>query len=149
MHKAARVGGEEMADYKALAQRWFTEVMNEGKLEVIDEICSQNFVDHDPLPGTSPDFAGLKDFVTQVRSAFPDIETTAEDILVEGDRLAVRSTIRGTHKGDFMGIPASGKKVEVSNYDFVRFENDQAAEQWGSIDSAALMEQIGATPAAA
>ena len=138
-----------MADYKALAQRWFTEVMNEGKLEVIDEICSQNFVDHDPLPGTSPDFAGLKDFVTQVRSAFPDIETTAEDILVEGDRLAVRSTIRGTHKGDFMGIPASGKKVEVSNYDFVRFENDQAAEHWGTIDSATLMEQIGATPAAA
>jgi predicted ester cyclase len=87
--------------------------------------------------------------VTQVRSAFPDIETTAEDILVEGDRLAVRSTIRGTHKGDFMGIPASGKKVEVSNYDFVRFENDQAAEHWGTIDSAALMEQIGATPAAA
>jgi steroid delta-isomerase-like uncharacterized protein len=138
-----------MADYKALAQRWFTEVMNEGKLEVIDEICSQDFVDHNPLPGTSPDFAGLKDFVTQVRSAFPDIETTAEDILVEGDRLAVRSTIRGTHKGDFMGIPASGKKVEVSNYDFVRFENDQAAEHWGTIDSAALMEQIGATPAAA
>ena len=138
-----------MADYKALAQRWFTEVMNEGKLGVIDEICSQDFVDHDPLPGTSPDFAGLKDFVTQVRSAFPDIETTAEDILVEGDRLAVRSTIRGTHKGDFMGIPASGKKVEVSNYDFVRFENDQAAEHWGTIDSAALMEQIGATPAAA
>lgn len=138
-----------MADYKALAQRWFTEVMNEGKLEVIDEICSQDFVDHDPLPGTSPDFAGLKDFVTQVRSAFPDLETTAEDILVEGDRLAVRSTIRGTHKGDFMGIPASGKKVEVSNYDFVRFENDQAAEHWGTIDSAALMEQIGATPAAA
>jgi steroid delta-isomerase-like uncharacterized protein len=138
-----------MADYKAQAQRWFTEVMNEGKLEVIDEICSQDFVDHNPLPGTSPDFAGLKDFVTQVRSAFPDIETTAEDILVEGDRLAVRSTIRGTHKGDFMGIPASGKKVEVSNYDFVRFENDQAAEHWGTIDSAALMEQIGATPAAA
>jgi steroid delta-isomerase-like uncharacterized protein len=138
-----------MADYKALAQRWFTEVMNEGNLEVIDELCSQDFVDHNPLPGTSPDFAGLKDFVTQVRSAFPDIETTAEDILVEGDRLAVRSTIRGTHKGDFMGIPASGKKVEVSNYDFVRFENDQAAEHWGTIDSAALMEQIGATPAAA
>lgn len=149
MHKGARVGGEEMADYKALAQRWFTEVMNEGNLEVIDEICSQDFVDHNPLPGTSPDFAGLKDFVTQVRSAFPDIETTAEDILVEGDRLAVRSTIRGTHKGDFMGIPASGKKVEVSNYDFVRFENDQAAEHWGTIDSAALMEQIGAAPAAA
>jgi steroid delta-isomerase-like uncharacterized protein len=138
-----------MADYKALAQRWFAEVMNEGNLEVIEELCSQDFVDHDPLPGTSPDFAGLKDFVTQVRSAFPDLETTVDDTIVEGDRIAVRSTFRGTHEGDFMGISATGKKVEVSNYDFVRFENDQAVEHWGTIDTAALMEQIGATPAAA
>jgi steroid delta-isomerase-like uncharacterized protein len=136
-----------MADYKALAQRWFTEVMNEGKEEVIDELCAENFVDHDPLPGTSPDREGIHDFVKQVRAAFPDIETSADDILVEGDRLAVRSTVRGTHQGEFMGIPASSKKVEVSNYDFVRFENDQVVEHWGTIDSAALMEQIGAVPA--
>jgi steroid delta-isomerase-like uncharacterized protein len=136
-----------MADYKALAQRWFTEVMNEGKEEVIDELCAENFVDHDPLPGTSPDRQGIHDFVKQVRAAFPDIEMTADDILVEGDRLAVRSTVRGTHQGEFMGIPASSKKVEVSNYDFVRFENDQVVEHWGTIDSAALMEQIGAVPA--
>jgi steroid delta-isomerase-like uncharacterized protein len=136
-----------MADYKALAQRWFAEVMNEGKEEVIDELCAENFVDHDPLPGTSPDRQGIHDFVKQVRAAFPDIETTADDVLVEGDRLAVRSTVRGTHQGEFMGIPASGKKVEVSNYDFVRFENDQVVEHWGTIDSAALMEQIGAVPA--
>jgi steroid delta-isomerase-like uncharacterized protein len=138
-----------MADYKAMAQRWFTEVMNEGKEEVIDELCAENFVDHDPLPGTSPDRQGIHDFVKQVHAAFPDIETTADDILVEGDRLAVRSTMRGTHQGEFMGIPASGKKVEVSNYDFVRFENDQVVEHWGTIDSAALMEQIGAVPAGA
>jgi predicted ester cyclase len=61
--------------------------------------------------------------------------------------VAVRSTVRGTHEGDFMGIPASGKKIEVSNFDFVRIENDQAVEHWGVIDTAALMEQIGAVPA--
>jgi steroid delta-isomerase-like uncharacterized protein len=136
-----------MADYKTMAQRWFTEVMNEGNEEVIDELCADNFVDHDPLPGTSPDRQGIHDFVKQVRAAFPDIEMTADEILVEGDQLAVRSTMRGTHQGEFMGIPASGKKVEVSNYDFVRFENDQVVEHWGTIDSAALMEQIGAVPA--
>ncbi len=136
-----------MADYKAMAQRWFAEVMNEGKEEVIDELCAENFVDHDPLPGTSPDRQGIHDFVKQVRAAFPDLEMTADDILVEGDGLAVRSTVRGTHQGEFMGIPASGKKVEVSNYDFVRFENDEVVEHWGTIDSAALMEQIGAVPA--
>jgi steroid delta-isomerase-like uncharacterized protein len=138
-----------MADYKQLAQRWFSEVMNEGNEDVIDELCAENFVDHDPLPGTGPDRQGLHDFVKLIRSAFPDLETTVDEMIVEGDRIAVRSTFRGTHEGDFMGIAATGKKVEVSNYDFVRFENDQAAEHWGTIDSAALMEQLGAVPAGA
>jgi steroid delta-isomerase-like uncharacterized protein len=138
-----------MADYKALAQRWFTEVMNQGKEDAIDEITAPNFVDHDPLPGTSPDRDGLHDFVKQVRSAFPDVEAEIDDIIVEGDRIAVRSTVRGTHEGDFMGIAATGKKVEFANYDFVRIENDQAVEHWGTIDSAALMEQLGAVPAGA
>ena len=135
-----------MADYKELARRWFSEVMSEGKTEVIDELCSQDFVDHNPLPGTSPDLAGIKDFVAQIRAAFPDLQMTADDLIVEGDRLAVRSTMRGTHEGDFMGIPATGKKVEVSNFDFVRFENDQAAEHWGAIDSDTMMEQLGVAP---
>ena len=113
-----------MADYKELAQRWFSEVMSEGKTDVIDELCSQDFVEHNPLPGTSPDLAGLKGFVAQIRAAFPGLQMTADDLIVEGDRLAVRSTMRGTHKGDFMGIAATGKKVEVSNFDFVRFKND-------------------------
>jgi predicted ester cyclase len=138
-----------MADYKALAQRWFSEVMNQGNEEVIDEICSPDFVDHDPLPGTGPDREGLHQFAKLVRSAFPDLETQIDDILVEGDRLAVRSTFRGTHEGEFMGISATGKKVEVANYDFVRMEGDQAIEHWGTIDSAALMEQLGAVPAGA
>jgi steroid delta-isomerase-like uncharacterized protein len=138
-----------MADYKQLAQRWFSEVMNEGNEDVIDELCAENFVDHDPLPGTGPDRQGIHDFVKLIRSAFPDLETTVDEMIVEGDRIAVRSTFRGTHEGDFMGIAATGKKVEVSNYDFVRFENDQAAEHWGTIDSAALMEQLGAVPAGA
>jgi steroid delta-isomerase-like uncharacterized protein len=136
-----------MADYKEMAKRWYGEVMSEGKTEVIDELCAPDFVDHDPLPGTSADLAGLKEFVAQIRAAFPDMQVTVDDLIGEGDRLAVRSTMRGTHEGDFMGIPGSGKKVEVSNYDFVRFENDQAAEHWGVIDSAALMEQLGMAPA--
>jgi steroid delta-isomerase-like uncharacterized protein len=138
-----------MADNKALAQRWFAEVMNEGNEDALDEIASPNFVDHDPLPGTSADRDGLHDFIKQVRSAFPDLEANIDDMLAEGDQIAVRSTFRGTHEGDFMGIPATGKKVEVANYDFVRIENGQAVEHWGTIDSAALMEQLGAVPAGA
>ena len=138
-----------MADYKAMAERWYGEVMNEGKIEVIDELCSPDLVDNDPFPGTSPDLAGLKDFVTQIRTAFPDLQMTVDDMILEGDRLAIRSTMRGTQEGEFMGTPASRKKVEVSGYDFVRFEGDLAVEHWGVIDSAALMEQIGLAPASA
>ena len=136
-----------MADYKEMAERWYGEVVSGGKTELIDELCAPDFVDHDPLPGTSADLAGIKEFVAQIRAAFPDLQVSVDDLIGEGDRLAVRSTMRGTHEGDFMGIPATGKKVEVSNYDFVRFENDQAAEHWGVIDSAALMEQLGMAPA--
>ena len=136
-----------MADYKEMAKRWYGEVVSGGKTELIDELCAPDFVDHDPLPGTSADLAGIKEFVAQIRAAFPDLQVSVDDLIGEGDRLAVRSTMRGTHEGDFMGIPATGKKVEVSNYDFVRFENDQAAEHWGVIDSAALMEQLGMAPA--
>jgi predicted ester cyclase len=92
-----------MADYKEMAQSWYSEVMSEGKTEVIDELCAPDFVDHDPLPGTTA--AGIKDFVAQIRAAFPDMQVTAEDMIAEGDQLAIRSTMRGTHEGDFMGIP--------------------------------------------
>ena len=68
-----------MADYKEMAQRWYSEVMTDGKTEVIDELCAPDFVDHDPLPGTTADLAGLKDFVAQIRSAFPDLQVTADD----------------------------------------------------------------------
>ncbi len=137
-----------MADYKAMAERWFAEVMSEGKVDVIDELCAQDYIEHDPFPGTSADFAGLKDSIGILRSAFPDAQVSADDVIVEGDRLAVRSTLRGTHGGDFLGIPATGKKVEVAGYDMVRFEDDKVVEHWGVIDSAALMEQLGAAPGA-
>lgn len=137
-----------MADHKAMAERWFAEVMSEGKVDVIDELCAQDYIEHDPFPGTSADLAGLKDSIGILRSAFPDAQVSADDIIAEGDRLAVRSTLRGTHDGDFMGIPATGKKVEVAGYDIVRFEDDKAAEHWGVIDAAALMEQLGAAPGA-
>jgi steroid delta-isomerase-like uncharacterized protein len=136
-----------MTDYKRIAERWFEEVLSEGKMEVIDELCSPDHVEHNPLPGTDPvGLAGIREGVTRVRAAFPDIEVTVEDIVVEGDQLAARTTLRGTHEGEFFGVPATGKRIEVSRYDFVRFEDGLAVEHWGTIDSAALMEQIGPVP---
>jgi predicted ester cyclase len=134
-----------MADYKEMAQRWYSEVMSEGKTGAMTS-SARELSRPRSAPGTSADLAGLKDFVAQIRAAFPDMQVTAEDMIAEGDRLAVRrpcaAPTRATSWESWQR-----QEVEVSNHDFVRFENDQAVEHWGVIDSAALMEQIGMAPA--
>jgi predicted ester cyclase len=82
-----------------------------------------------------------------VRQAMPDMVMTPEDIVVEGDRVAVRAVMKGTQTGEFMGIPPSGKHVEITVMDLHRIENNQFTEHWGVSDMLALMTQIGAIPA--
>ena len=135
-----------MADNKTTAERWFNEVVNEGKVDVIDELIADDFVDHDPFPGTSADVKGLKDGIEMIRSAFPDVQMSIDEAIAEGDALAIRSTTRGTHDGEFMGMPATGKKVEVAGYDIVHFEDGKVTEHWGVIDTGAMLEQLGVAP---
>jgi len=76
----------------------------------------------------------------------PDGQTTIDDIIAEGDKVAVRATMTGTHQGDFMGIPATGKPVTISGIDVTRFHEGQSVEHWGQWDMAALMQQLGVAP---
>src|SRR5438445_10388637 len=82
-----------------------------------------------------------------LRAAFPDGHRTSDDIIPEGDKVVVRGTMTGTHTGEFMGIPATGKAVEISGIDITRFENGQSTEQWGQWDDADQMVQLGAATA--
>jgi steroid delta-isomerase-like uncharacterized protein len=136
-----------MADYKEMAQRWYSEVMSGGKTEVIDELCAPDFFDHDPLPGTTADLAGLKDFVAQIRAAFPDMQVTPDDMIAEGDQLAVRSTMRGTHQGDFMGIPATGKRASWTEMHIGRGVDGRLTEHWAVVDQLGMLVQLGVVPA--
>ena len=80
-------------------------------------------------------------------TAFPDFHVTLEDVIAEGDKVASRGVWRGTHQGNFMGIPATGKSVAVSYSDIWRFENGKAVENWVQMDMLGLMQQLGVAPA--
>ena len=135
---------------KDLARRFYDEVVSAGKVEAIDELCAQDFVDHEEgLPGTPDGIEGVRAFVGIMRGAFPDLKASVEDVLEDGDKLAVRVRFTGTHDGDFAGIPASGRKIDMVTIDIVRVVDGKAVEHWGVTDNMALMQQIGAVPAPA
>jgi steroid delta-isomerase-like uncharacterized protein len=135
-----------MADIKAILRRMTDEVMNSHNLDVIDEILADDFIEHDELPGLPQSREGVKQFFGMMIEAFPDFRAEATHMLVDGDTGIIRAVMSGTHKGEFMGIPATGKRFEVPTIDIVRFEGDRAAEHWGAMDMMSLMQQLGVVP---
>lgn len=131
---------------KATVRMFYDEVMNRGNLGVVDKTTAENFVDHSPMPGQAPGREGVKQGFQVMRAAFPDGLTTIDDIIAEGDKVVVLGTMTGTHQGELMGIPATGKAVRISGIDVVRFEEGQVVEHWGQWDTAALMQQLGVAP---
>lgn len=134
------------ADLKKLAERFNDEVLSQGKVEVIDELVHDDLVEHMEFPGVEPGKAGLPQFVKIFRDAFPDLKVTTDAVIVEGDEVWVQSTTTGTHKGEFMGIPATGKKVSVLGFDRVKTKDGKAIEHWGMTDDLAMMTQLGVVP---
>ncbi len=132
---------------KELCRRFYAAV-SAGDFDVLDLIVAPNFVEHtmvDPRMPTGRE--GVKALFRMSRQAMPDLTMTAEDIVAEGDRIAARAVLSGTQTGEFMGIPASGKHVEVTVMDLIRVENGMYVEHWGIADMMTLMTQIGAIPA--
>lgn len=118
------------------------EVYQKGNLDAIDELVAEDFQHHAPFP-TPQGREGFKGFQTQFQQAFPDGYSTNQDIIVDGDRVAVRYTMRATHKGEFMDIPATNKDVEVEGISIYRVENGKIAEEWAQPDLMGLMQQMG------
>jgi predicted ester cyclase len=130
---------------KALDRRYVEEVLNKGNIDVIDEIMAPEYVGHVtgfPLANREGD----KQFISMLRSAFPDIHFTIEDQIVEGDKAVHRMTARGTHKGEFNGIPSTGKRATVSVTNINRFAGGKVVEAWAVIDLLGLMQQLGVIP---
>ena len=133
---------------KALVRRFFDEVMNEGRLDVVDEIFAPEYVNRHAHPGQTPGPEGVRQLVTNVRRAFPDLEETVDDLVAEGDCVALRLTLRGTHKGPFRGVAGTGRRVEVMGMAIVRVEDGRIPEGWFFFDRDAMWEQLGVEPPA-
>lgn len=130
---------------KALMHRFIDEVWNKGNLDVADELFAPDATSPS-APGLPPGPAGVKVIATMFRSAFPDYQMVLEEVLAENDRVVGRFKQSGTHLGDFMGIPPSGKRMEITEIGILRVSNGQVVESWYEADMLSLMRQIGAVP---
>lgn len=134
---------------RALGYRW-AELWNADKdLSVIDEIVDPNFVSHSAPPGLAPGIEGVRQWTTLFRKAFPDLWSTADDVIVEGDKVVERFTSGGTHKGEFFGIPPTGVSGSITGINIFRVANGKIVEHWGNSDDLGLMQKLGVIPAMA
>jgi steroid delta-isomerase-like uncharacterized protein len=131
---------------KIIMRRALEEVVNKGNLELVDELVAPNFVDHTPFPGLPPDREGIRQTIRMLREAFPDIQVTNEDMIAEGDKVVSRQVTRGTHKGEFMGVPATDKEVAWTGILIFRIIDSKIVDQWLEQDAMGLMQQLGAAP---
>jgi steroid delta-isomerase-like uncharacterized protein len=130
---------------KALARRYNKEIDTDGNLALVDELFAANYVLH--MPGLPPiDREGYKQMIAMFRAAFPDLVVTTDAQVAEGDRVVNRWTTRGTHRGEFMGIPATGKMVMFTGMNILRFENGKITEHWGLFDMPGIIQQLRAVP---
>ena len=125
---------------KALIRAHYDSAANAYRPSVIERQVAADFVDHGEPALAGPE--GVKAQTRALRAAFPDLTVTIEDLVAEGDLVAVRATWRGTHQGPFRGVPPIGRKVEFSGMVFWRIGGGQIRERWGLIDTPSLMRQL-------
>jgi steroid delta-isomerase-like uncharacterized protein len=131
---------------KALVRRFVDEVQSAGNTDAIDEICSPEFVNHSAPPGVPSNREGVKQLTAMFRQAFPDSNFTIEDMMAEGNEVVTRKTFHGTHQGDFMGIPPTGRRVSMGLIDIVRIVDGRVVEHWSVADNLGMMQQLGIVP---
>jgi steroid delta-isomerase-like uncharacterized protein len=132
---------------KAIVSRFVEEVFNNGNAEAYGELVADDYVNHNPpIPGLPGSKAGFRQAVTVTREAFPDVHVTVEDILAEGDKVMFRDTTTATHRGDFQGIPATGKHLNWTEMHFFRIADGRIAEHWANFDQLGILIQLGAVP---
>jgi steroid delta-isomerase-like uncharacterized protein len=135
----------------AAAKRVVDEGFNQGRLEVIDELCSPDVVSHDPAePEDVRGIEAHRERIRAYRTAMSDLEVLVEDIVANGDRVATRWRARGTNDGELMGMSPTGKHVEITGMSIDRFDADgKIVETWDQWDNAGFMVQLGLAPEAA
>jgi steroid delta-isomerase-like uncharacterized protein len=131
---------------KDTARRYFYEIWDRGHVEMIDQVFSSDYVNHSATDGQLPGRDGIRQFVQVFRQAFPDVSISVDLQVEEGNFVATRYTVRGTHTGTFRGLQASNKPIEITGISVFRVEDGLIKESWGFLDEATLLAQIGQAP---
>jgi len=133
-------------DHAATVRRMY-DFINHGDIGGFADHLADDFVEHEETPGLAPTKEGVKQFFRMQLAGFPDLRMEAEDIVASGNKVVARVRCSGTNKGEFMNMPATGKKVDVTLIDMLLFGDDGLVhEHWGVIDSLAMMQQLGVIP---
>ncbi len=135
-------------DNKELVRQFFEEVFNERRLDRADEFVAPDYLDHAAVPGQGPGLEGAKQQRwARYFAAIPDLHATIDDMVAEGDKVAVRFTVEGTQQGELPGVPPTGKHFRISDYCIYRLAEGKVAENWEQADMLGLMQQLGVLPA--
>jgi steroid delta-isomerase-like uncharacterized protein len=133
-------------DLKQLNERFNTEVFRAHNVNAIDQLLTDDFIEHTPAPGQATDREGAKEFIGMMLQAFPDLDFTIQSQIAEGDTVSSIETMTGTHRDTFMGVPATGRKVSVMAMDTGKVRDGKFSEHWGMVDVPSLMAQLGVQP---
>ena len=131
---------------KALLRRLVDEGLHKKNLGIMDELISPNFVNHSAPAGIPPTRDGYRQYVEMLLASFPDIYLDIEDLIAEGDKVVVRYTVRGTHRGSFMELPPSGKQFSFTGIGIQRIVDGKFVERWEQADTLGLLQQLGVIP---
>jgi steroid delta-isomerase-like uncharacterized protein len=146
--RAGEAQPESTEKNKVVARRFGEEVWGRGDLEATEDVLAEDFIEHNPAPGQGPGREGHTQVLKVWRAAFPDLTITVDDVLADGDRVALRWTGRATHRGELMGMPATGRRVTLTGIDILRIVDGRIVERWGEFGAAEMLQQLGALPEA-
>jgi len=148
VHQKKGISPMSSEENKALMRHLYEKVFNQRNLAAIDDFIAPNFFNHSAsqLGMTGGDLEHVKQFVSMVMQAFPDLHYTVEDLIAEEDKVAARLTISGTQQGAFMGIPPTGKHATISDIEIFHITNGKAVECWVQADLLGLLQQLGVVP---
>lgn len=132
-------------DNMALVRHYVEEAWNKGNLDIVEDMIVEGYIQH--VGGIEQGREGVRQFFAMLRAAFPDIRNEIQDMLADGDGVAWRSVITGTHLGPFRGIAPTGKRIKIGAMNFLRVVDGKFVENWGEQDNLGLMLQLGAMPA--
>lgn len=139
---------DQIIDNKRLVEAFIQELFSKGDLDAVDRYLAPGFVDHDPpFPGAPEGPEGLRQAAAMFRSAFPDWRSDVDQLVGEGDIVVERFTAAGTHRGELMGVPATGATIVLRGINVFRVERRRIVERWGRLDELGLLRQLGLVPA--